>query len=659
MEAVVFYDNAKPPFKLVILIKNDYLKKGAMYKHYMAPLKKLGLVDKDVLCLSLKYVNGKALKKSTMEWIDNNLVPTLIKSGTKTVAVADSKYFEYLTGNKSSSYIKSFCNSNIKGLEHINCVPLINYKAITHNASMQTKMKLSLSSIPDALTMLPSSLGARLVKYQYYPNTLADIEDALDKLLNHPALSVDIEAFALDHTEAGIGTISFSTDQDTCVAFRVQYERIGERSKGILIYELLVDFFLCYKGKLILHGGQYDIKVLVYELFMKDGRDYEGLAQGLKCFDNIEDTMLMTYVCTNNTVQNVLNLKDNTMEFAGNYAIDIKDITIHEPPVVLEYNGRDTCNTMYLYNKFKAKIIREKLSLAYKVLKDFILVGVQLEICGFPMSMDHSKDLEQTIRREITSIGDNINNHSCVKDYLTKTRADQLFQLNLESKTKIYNIRTYPFEEFNPNSDTQVADLIHNYLQVAIEDTTKTGLPSMTTDSLIAIKHKLKDKLVIEIVDQLIRLKEITTNYSNFILKFTTKTKQKNGEGAYYLHGAVKLGTTVSGRPTGGGDVNMLALPSTGSVLAKPVKQCFRAEKGRLLVGSDYAGLEDFCASVVTKDTNMLRGKILGIDGHSERAVAYFPEELPEHVKKLEEAEQASKYYIDDSKTGLDKFICK
>jgi hypothetical protein len=167
-------------------------------------------------------------------------------------------------------------------------------------------------------------------------------------------------------------------------------------------------------------------------------------------------------------------------------------------------------------------------------------------------------------------------------------------------------------------------------------------------------------KELIEIVNNLIELKQLTTNQTNFIEKFAFETSQKDsGLGSHYLYGSVKLGTTISGRNTGGGTCNLLALPSTGSVLAKPVKECFRATEKRILLGSDYNFLEDFCASVVSKDPEMLKGKILGIDGHSARAIAYFPELLPEHVKKLEEAENATKFYIDDSKEGLDKFICK
>ena len=55
----------------------------------------------------------------------------------------------------------------------------------------------------------------------------------------------------------------------------------------------------------------------------------------------------------------------------------------------------------------------------------------------------------------------------------------------------------------------------------------------------------------------------------------------------------------------------------------------------------------------------MLKGKLLGLDGHSTRVVAYMPETVPKHCELLEEAETATKFYIDDSIEGVDKFKCK
>jgi hypothetical protein len=43
-------------------------------------------------------------------------------------------------------------------------------------------------------------------------------------------------------------------------------------------------------------------------------------------------------------------------------------------------------------------------------------------------------------------------------------------------------------------------------------------------------------------------------------------------------------------------------------------------------------------------------------DGHSQRAIAYFPELLPEHTKLLKQAETASKFYIDEEEEGLTQY---
>jgi DNA polymerase I-like protein with 3'-5' exonuclease and polymerase domains len=159
-----------------------------------------------------------------------------------------------------------------------------------------------------------------------------------------------------------------------------------------------------------------------------------------------------------------------------------------------------------------------------------------------------------------------------------------------------------------------------------------------------------------QLLTLLIRLGEITTNYTSFIKKFPNIAEKRTT--GHYIHGDIKLCGTLSGRCSGGGDVNLLALPSTGSVLAKPVKQIMTSPKGRIVVTADYSGQEDYCASVVSKDQRMLDGKELGRDGHSERALAYFPELLTKHVALIKNAESSpkgTKYYFDDSQCGLDR----
>jgi len=107
------------------------------------------------------------------------------------------------------------------------------------------------------------------------------------------------------------------------------------------------------------------------------------------------------------------------------------------------------------------------------------------------------------------------------------------------------------------------------------------------------------------LLDLLVRLGEIQTNYTSFIKKFPVIAEKRDT--GHYIHGDIKLCGTISGRPSGGGDVNLLALPSTGSKLAKPVKQIMTAPKDRLVVTADYSSQEAVCAAIVSKDPNMLK----------------------------------------------------
>jgi len=658
MESIVFKEGATAPFKLIILIREKYLNKEKIEQYYIDPLVKQGLNEEDIVCIGLRYINDKALKKDSIEWIVNNLVILIKDLKATTLAIASSEYFKHITGNLSSKFIKSNCKSNIEGLENIRCVPIINYRSLGYNASLKNKLKLSLEAIPNALSVISNNQG-KAIKNTYYPKEISNIRDSLLHLMDYPKITADVETFGLLHQEAGLGTIAFSTDQDTAIGFLLQYKEIGKRCEAEEEFLLLKQFLEDYKGTLIFHGGSFDIKMLVYNLFMDHDRDYKGLVHGLNQFTNIEDTMLLTYVCTNNCVQNVLNLKDNVLEFSGNYAIDVKDITIHEPDLVLQYNGEDTTSTFYLYNKYYDKMIREQLEESYRIMVDFILVNVHLQILGFPMSMDHSKELYETIEGRISGIYKSITDLTIVSEFLEYKLQQAVFEFNLNTPSKITNISVHPEIVLNLNSDKQLADLIHDYLEIEVIDETKTGLPSMSADSLLALSHTVTNTDVKLILDKLVELKSYSTNQNNFIKKFVQNTVQKSGEGAYYLHGELNIGGTISGRPTGGGTCNLLALPSTGSVLASPVKQCFRLPDDRLMVGSDYAGQEDYCASVVSRDKEMLKGKILGLDGHSQRALAYFPELLPIHTKKLKDAETATKFYIDDSKTGVNKYECE
>lgn len=77
---------------------------------------------------------------------------------------------------------------------------------------------------------------------------------------------------------------------------------------------------------------------------------------------------------------------------------------------------------------------------------------------------------------------------------------------------------------------------------------------------------------------------------------------------------------------------NLQNLPS-GSKYGKIIKNCFVAPDGWLFAGADFSALEDRIGAILSKDKNKTLEFSKGFDGHSLRALAFFPEELPDGLQ--------------------------
>ena len=306
-------DNTK--FEIAILIKTAAFNKGAIENYYISPLEKLGIGRERVIAIELYYgQNNKVTAKDGKAHLQQvlNAADSL---GVKTLVVADNQYFKFLTKfNKTSGKLGTVTECNIDKYTHMHVILSTNYQAMHYNDNMRFSLDQSLDTVFNFLTKNQTEVGTDIIHSAQYPTDLKDISNALKELHKHPTLTCDIEAFSLRYEKAGIGTISFAWNQHSGIAFDVSHTR---RTGTDTIFRMLREFFESYKGEMIFHRGIYDVKVLVYTLYMTYPKDYEGMLFGLNVFKDFHDSIVLLFIATNSTAGNVLNLKENALEFAG------------------------------------------------------------------------------------------------------------------------------------------------------------------------------------------------------------------------------------------------------------------------------------------------------------------------------------------------------
>jgi len=170
---------------------------------------------------------------------------------------------------------------------------------------------------------------------------------------------------------------------------------------------------------------------------------------------------------------------------------------------------------------------------------------------------------------------------------------------------------------------------------------TNTGKPLTRSEAIEIVK----------LLKSLIAIGDVKILRNTFIKAFQEKSIPK-ADGRNYLHGNFNLGGTVSGRMSSN-KPNLQNLPSTGTTYAKAFKECFSAPDGWLLVGADFASLEDRIAALTTKDSQKLKLYTEGYDGHCLRAYAYFKEKMPD-IRQLDPDTETKCY---SAKVG-DTYIC-
>lgn len=178
---------------------------------------------------------------------------------------------------------------------------------------------------------------------------------------------------------------------------------------------------------------------------------------------------------------------------------------------------------------------------------------------------------------------------------------------------------------FNPASPTQKQEIFAFMGLVSEATSNKTGKDSWNREQIERVNKETEDEDLKDFTTALIDFSFAAIVQNNFIKAFYRYTL----DGA--LHGQYKLLGAKSGRYTST-NPNMLNTPSTGSLFAKPVKQCFVAPEGWIVGAIDYAALEDRVIANLSGDENKLSVFLKGVDGHSLAALYYWPEEASQVI---------------------------
>lgn len=619
MRYLTFGTEEKQHYPICIL--TPQISRTDILRAYIEPF---GLDPEDVLVIDLHQAEGK--KKTPMSemkaYIEDELLDALNQCKVEYLIVADSDYFKAFTKETKSEVHLGYVKPSAVSDHRVIYVP--NFRQIFYDPDkVKSKIAQGMEALITHRTGAYKAPGIDIIHFAEYPRDPARIEWWLEQLLlaNKP-LTSDIEAFSLKHHTAGVGTITFCWNQHEGISFPVDLGPDGAR-----VRKALRSFFERFQNKIIWHGISYDVYVLVFQLFMGNILDTEGLLNGLNIMlKNWDCTKLITYLATNSCAGNELGLKPNSREFSGNYAVDeIEDITKIPLPDLLQYNLIDGLSTWYVYNKHHPTMIQDQQEDIYlNLFKPAIWDIIQMQLTGMPVNMKRVKEVKGILHAEEKKALDRIHGSPLVQKFVYKLNEDWVIEKNNTLKKKRVTLADAK-EEFNPNSGPQLQSLLYEVLQLPVLAKTDSGLPSTDKKTLEALIHTTPIQEIKDLLVAFVDYKDVNKITTSFIPAM--ENAAEGPDGWHYLFGNFNLGGTLSGRLSSS-KPSLQNLPAN-SRYAKLIKSCFQAPPGWVFAGLDFDSLEDRISALTTKDPNKLKVYTDGYDGHSLRAFAYFGDQMP------------------------------
>ena len=589
-------------------------------------------IEQDVVALALT-TGQKASATEIKTFVNDVLLPALCSMQTDYLLCTDGATFKVLTGAQRVDRVGGYVlPCKIKDHEHISIIYVPSPQQLIYDPTLRLKLAQGLRALQNHRSGRYIPPGIDIIHQAHYPQTIEEISQWLVKLVDVD-LASDIEAFSLKHYSAGIGSISMAWNKHEGIAFPVD---LAGPKLAPVIRDLLRQFFMerakRAKTKTIWHNGSYDCYVLIYQLFMQDLLDTEGLLRGLEVFmPGFEDTQLITYLATNSCAGNQLGLKAQAQEFAGNYMVDVSDITKVPLPRLLEYNLVDSLATWFVFEKHYDTLTQDQqLGVYEELFKPCIADIIQMQLTGLPLDMAEVKRGKAEMEGHRDAAVNAIRAMPAVAELERRLTDNYVTKKNAEYKKKritAADVAHLDDCKLNLNSPLKLQCLLYEVMGLPVISVTDTKQPSTDGDTIEALINHAITQEHKELLQHLIDFKAVDKILTSFIPAFEAAPMAPDGW--HYLYGFFNLGGTLSGRLSSNGP-NLQNLPATGSRYAKLIKKMFRAPPGWLFVGLDFNSLEDRISALTTKDPNKIKVYTDGYDGHSLRAFFYFRNQMPD-----------------------------
>lgn len=583
----------------ILLLKETAMGSAPVDEYYLNPLQADGIPKNTVAILPLLYATStKVTAKVAKAYLDKLLVK--LPATADKLIIADSAYFKIITkAGKVSPYYGTTIPGKYPGYERFTCVYVPNHNSLFKQPENARLITLGLKTIA-------GKSNSALIQSSEFGFTYGSDREILDSLHQHKILTADIETTGLELGNR-IVSIAFAWSRHDGVAIDLTVNGVYYLTK----------FFESYTGKLVFHGGSFDIKHLVRNLWMEHATDYAGMIEGLAYFTGVDDTMLLAYLAKNATTHVPLSLKDLAMEYVGNYAIEIEDLSKYTRKEVLNYNLIDALATFYLWETYYEETVTKPYT---TIFQPSICPLVKMMLVGLPMDSDRVTEAHQILSAKTKVLDENIQENPYVKKFNHVLRAEACVKANAKLKKLVKTIDQFQSIIFNPGSDLQLRKLLFKELKLPSLDTTKGGQDSVKGDVLVDLKNHTTDPDILDLLDYLIELADVKKINGTFIKAFL---KEKD-----FLHGDLKLGGTQSGRLSSS-DPNLTNLPAHGP-MGKLTKSCIVAPPGWLFCCADADALEEKIGAILSNDPNRIKVYTDGYDGHSMRAYKYFSDQMPD-----------------------------